>query len=142
MRHWFRLSRLQKERRALRSSFAPRVQKAIEKKDAENLSSLTDDELCKVFTVDEQIARLQTEFLQDEAQRLGVIVPQFDSSESGLWREALTAPTYHLKNEAIVELRSAIRKEKKERREVWLSWAALTIGVIGALIGLVSALKK
>jgi hypothetical protein len=51
-------------------------------------------------------------------------------------------PRTYLKHDVIVELRSAIRKEKKERREVWQSWAALSIGLTGALIGLVAALKK
>jgi hypothetical protein len=142
MRHWFRLNQLQREKRSIRFSFAVLERKAIEEKDVEKLNDITDKEIRALVTIDEKISRLQTEFLRDEAQRLELIVPQFDTSESGLWKQALTAPTYHLKHEAIVELRSAVRKEKKERREVWQAWAALTIGVLGALIGLVAALKN
>jgi hypothetical protein len=140
VRHWWRLNQLQREKRAVRALLGPLVQKAIEEKNAQILSELTDKELHDIFAIDEKIAAFQTTFLTDEAQRLGLIVPSF--TDSGLWEKAVTAPTYHLKDEAIVALRSAVRKEKKERREVWQSWVTLTIGVIGALIGFVSVLKK
>jgi hypothetical protein len=64
-------------------------------------------------TIDGKIAALQTSFLTDEARLLGLIVPEFDTSENGRWEAASTAPWYYLKDEAIVELRSAVRKEKK-----------------------------
>jgi len=43
---------------------------------------------------------------------------------------------YQLKAESLATLRTAIRKEKKDRREGWQSWAAFTIGLTGALMGL------
>jgi hypothetical protein len=69
-------------------------------------------------------------------------IPDFDSDESGPWEKASTRPHYQLKSEALAELRFAIRKERKERREGIQSWTALTIGLIGALIGLLSAFRK
>jgi hypothetical protein len=84
---------------------------------------------------------LQTVYLIDEAQPLLLPTPSF-TEDSSAWEEASTAVHYQLTRDAIAELRSAIRKEKKERRESWQAWVALTIGGVGALIGLVSALKK
>jgi hypothetical protein len=102
MRYWFRLNRLQKEKHSIRSRYALLEQKAIREKDLAKLSDVSDKELRALVTVDEKIYRLQTEFFRDEAQRLGLIVPPFDTSESGLWEKAITAPTYHLTSEAIV----------------------------------------
>jgi len=45
-----------------------------------------------------------------------------------------------LTTEAITELRTAIRKEKRERRETVESWLKIIGGFIGVVTGLVGAL--
>ena len=39
-------------------------------------------------------------------------------------------------------VRNSIRQEKKEKREAFGFWSSLIIGLIGAAIGLISAIKN
>jgi hypothetical protein len=111
-------------------------------KTVEELEKLTHEEIFEVQVIEDKISRLQTTFLRDEAQRYLLPVPEFNTTDDGAWEQATTAAQYQLKPAALAELRSAIRQEKKERRESWQSSAALAIGLIGALIGLFSAMTK
>lgn len=95
-----------------------------------------------VLEIDDRISRLQTTFLIDEAQRYLLPTPKFSDDHRGAWERATTAAHYQLKLSAIAELSAAVNRVKKERRDAWQSWVTLLIGVIGALIGLMSILKK
>lgn len=79
---------------------------------------------------DEIIYQMHTRYLRKEARRLIVPLKNWDSKEA--WEEGLTG-TRHMTDEAINQLRAAIRTEKKARRESFLMW----VPVIGALAGLI-----
>jgi hypothetical protein len=115
--------------------------------DLEKIQSLDTEEMFERQVIHDQIARLETVYWRNEAQRHLVPVPSFDASEvldneTLNWELASTRIQYQLKPKALAELRSAVRKEKKEQREAWQSWVALVIGLLGTIIGLVSVLKK
>jgi hypothetical protein len=57
-------------------------------------------------------------------------------------RGAVKRPFHYFDEETLTALRAIVRKEHKERSENFRSWTTLTIGIIGALIGLVAMLKK
>jgi hypothetical protein len=143
LRYEFALRRLQRGKRRTERLYAT---KEAEIKDKKNnlieLQKLGEEQIHETQVIHDQIARLQTVFLREEAERYLLPIPKFDDGDGGSWEFAATAAHYQLKPDAIAELRSAIRKEKKERREGWQSWAALAIGFVGAMIGLVAALKK
>jgi hypothetical protein len=143
IRYEFALWRLQNERRQTLAWYADADSKSPkEPKNLEELQSRTDSELHDIRVIDDNIASLQTTFLREQTQRYLVPMPEFKTDATGDWEQAQFASHFQLKPAAIVELRSAIRKEKKERREIWQSWASLAIGVIGAMIGLIAILKK
>jgi hypothetical protein len=142
LRYEFALWSLQAERARTRVFFAEMDRKAVESKNVDKIQSANFEEMHEIQVIDDQIARLQTTFLRNEAQRYLLPMPEFNTGPDGAWEQAFTGAHYQLKAEPLAALRSAIRKEKKERRESWQSSAALLIGVIGSLIGLFSAIKK
>ncbi|WP_175500542.1 hypothetical protein [Bradyrhizobium sp. NFR13] len=90
----------------------------------------------------EKIADLESRYVMRKAARLRVPTP--DENDEDLWLE--TATGYCLSREGLIYLRRAIRQEQNERWELRLKIIGLAsttmIGTVGALIGLVSALKK
>jgi hypothetical protein len=143
LRYEFALKRLQKEERATDFYFKEEQERLLANKvGAADMQKSDEKQIFELSKIHDQIAGLQTNFLRNEAERYLLPIPVFDTSEDGAWEFSSICTHYQLKQAALVKLRSAIRKEKKERRESWQSWAALAIGLIGAMIGLVAALKK
>lgn len=143
LRYEFALRRLQREKRRTEQFYTAKVAETQNKKtNLIETQKLDEEQIHETQVIHDQIARLQTGFLREQAERYLLPVPKFDDGDGGAWEFAATAAHYQLKPDAIAELRSAIRKEKKERREGWQSWAALAIGFVGAMIGLVAAFKK
>jgi hypothetical protein len=124
-----------------RASFVEPSRVAVANKDIDEIERLDSEEMHETQSIEDKISRLQTSFLIEEAQRLLIPPPAFDTKEDGAWESAATARHYQLKREHLAELRSASAR-KKRTKEGLQSWAALSIGLIGALIGLFSALKK
>ncbi len=62
--------------------------------------------------------------------------------EGGAWEKASTTGQYHLKAEALSALRSAIRREQKEKHEIWILWLAALTGLVGAITGFVAVLQQ
>jgi hypothetical protein len=133
---------LQQEKEKTRTSYVEPTRAAAANKDVDEIERLDLEEMHEIQSIDDKISRLQTSFLIEEAQWLLIPTPSFDTEEGRAWERAATAPHYQLKREKLADLQSAIRKEKKERREGLQSWAALSIGLVLALIGLFSLLKK
>lgn len=86
---------------------------------------------------------IQTRYLRQVAQKLTVSMPSandpalygrvdYDNDES--------MPQYLLP-EGVRQLRTAIREERRHRRESVGYWFGICVGLIGALTGLVSAFK-
>ena len=119
-----------------------RINKASDKKRAELNASLKGEELRDALhehrntemvdnmEIDEIVGEMHTRYLRSEARRLSVPLKTWDGKE--FWEEGLTGTRY-LNDEAINQLRAAIRAEKKSRRETVLMW----VPVIGALAGLI-----
>jgi hypothetical protein len=68
-------------------------------------------------------------------------MPTFNTDVGGAWEKA-TNGHYQLKPAAIAELRSAIRREKKERRDGWLPLASLAVAGMGCLVAIIALLAK
>jgi hypothetical protein len=95
------------------------------------------------YTVMNRISVLETSDLLRRAAREKVPTPDNDDQEA--WIEA-RGGGYYLSDFAYANLRAAIRKERNEkwdfRLKVFGLLGSTAIGTIGALIGLVTALKK
>jgi hypothetical protein len=94
---------------------------------------------CESMEIEYQEKKAISDELYYQAQRLYLPTPEYDDNDklasdySVLQRRYLTA-------EAMTELRTAIRKERAERRAVVESWLKVVGGSIGILTGLVGAL--
>ena len=93
----------------------------------------------------ERIDHIQTNMLLHEASRLGLPI----HSEPSDWEVGTQSGKRSLTVAKTLEVRRQIRAEKSERRAVWEAWArivgpAFTVatGFIGAVIGLISMLRK
>lgn|SRR5574341_169174 len=91
--------------------------------------------------LDEQIDLLKTQYLRSIANKMSLPIPVMNSDE-GYWETGHVTPEWRLTNKGITEIRRSIRKERKERVELFSLWASLLIGVIGALTGFFAVLKK
>jgi hypothetical protein len=95
------------------------------------------------YTVMNRISVLETSYLLRRAAREKVPTP--DNDDEDAWIEA-RGGGYYLSQYAYANLRAAIRKERNEkwdfRLKVFGLLGSTAIGTIGALIGLVAALKK
>lgn len=137
-KHWFQLRKLVRQRRATQEFYDKEYQKA-ETGDAEqNVLALMFQE---VGVLDEEIGFLVSQHLQMESAHLQIPTPPF-SQTSGKWVEGDYTDKWRLSPEQVHKLRATVRKEKKERWELWQSRLTLLIGFGGVLIGLVSVLKK
>lgn len=95
------------------------------------------------YTVMNRISVLETAYLLRRATHEKVPMP--DNDDEDAWIEA-RGGGFYLTNLAYSNLRAAIRKERNEKWDFRLKVFGLVgstaIGTIGALIGLVTALKK
>jgi hypothetical protein len=85
-----------------------------------------------------KIRETLSDYLISEAYRLFIPLPDWDKQDKAGSSDTVK---YVLTRDAINELRSAIRAEKKARVERFLMWVPGIVGILGALIGLVSLLK-
>ncbi|MFK0309695.1 hypothetical protein ACIQUF_00480 [Pseudomonas sp. NPDC090233] len=87
---------------------------------------------------------IQTEYLRGKAERL--LIPMPDLSDRTMydqveWDKDPKQPKY-LTDLGLRTVRSAIREEQKHRRESVMFWFGIVFGLIGAVTGLISALKS
>jgi hypothetical protein len=93
--------------------------------------------------VDKYIAVLETDYWVDRAQRYLLPTPKDEAYiKTKYFAQEVKRPFHYFDKETLTALRAIVRKEQKERSENFRLWTTLTIGIIGALIGLVATLKK
>jgi post-segregation antitoxin (ccd killing protein) len=153
--HIVELRKLQGHRDQLRRRWTKERASALARKAAfDERERIDDDWRFGIEEVDHEIAVCNHRQLIREAERLGIPVPRFDGADSAaeamarsgppLWERSDLTGIYVLSRAAQATLRAEIRKEKKERGELWLRWVpfvATLAGLVGSLIGLF-AIKK
>ena len=91
--------------------------------------------------IDDEIETLESRYLIESARQLVLPIPDFDM-DSDTWKESKITRRVRLSKKAMVDMRSLVRKERKERREGIMLWLAALIGIIGALSGLLAVWKS
>lgn len=86
----------------------------------------------KLDETEKSIRQDVTRSLRDEADRY--LIPFPEPSEDDMW-----VPNKGLSDRGISVVRSRIRDEQKERSLIWQSRIALSVGLLGTLIGLFSS---
>lgn len=98
-------------------------------------------EAYRVDEWNEEIAWLVTSYLLSKANKRFLPYPSYREGEDPWERGHFTGKRY-LTEKGISELRSRIRKEDRERFDLFLKIAAGLTGVIGALTGLIAIMKS
>jgi hypothetical protein len=143
--------KLRSRRKKLENEGAEAAKEAKRKKEhgiAEEWHTINSWEL---DSIDAEIKHNDSRALLDEAENLYLPTPKPNDTDKWVPKEDL----YIFENwsvltpEAMTELRVAIRKERRDRREVLESWAktigaiiTIITGLVGAVIGLVAVWKK
>ena len=142
LRYRYQLDRLQRKKRQTQRYFRKAWNKAkVEKKSENDLQALLAEENHELDFIEDEIHQLLHRYLTSEAEKHFVPVPTFDLSDvsaSGKWERSEVSDRYRLTQDAIRELRSAIRAERKESSELARSWLTGLTGLIGVLIGLLA----
>jgi hypothetical protein len=97
----------------------------------------------KFFVLDEwdtEIDVLTTAHLLEQARRLQVPIPPHDDDE--YWADSVYFGGRHLTPAGVTKLRSDVRAERQARWNFYSGHITLLIGLLGALIGVISILKK
>ncbi|MFV9692044.1 MAG: hypothetical protein ACNY01_13935 [Desulfobacteria bacterium] len=132
----YELRKLLRERRAISRRFELLYKVAV----GDELNTLLHEEHMESVIVDDQIHRLVTNRLWEQAKKAMIPLP---NNDEGMWEETETrAGSYHLSVEGISALRAALRKENKERWEVAVKWIVLLTGLVGAVTGLLAIILK
>jgi hypothetical protein len=94
----------------------------------------------RIAEIDDAIQQLQNSDLIRQARRYLLVLPPFDEKHEG-WEESDFTQQWRLAPKAFIELRNAVRAERKARHEMWQSrivGISAVTGMIGALTGLIS----
>lgn len=137
----YQLNKLNRERKREGKKLWPKVKEAEKKGGHEAGNEVYQSESFDYIYVEERIDLLKTLYLRGIGNKMSLPIPEMNSNE-GYWETGHVTPEWRLTNKGITEIRRLIRKERKERLELFTLWASLLIGVIGALTGLAAVLKK
>jgi hypothetical protein len=138
----YKLARLQ---RAHRKARARKEAKSDDEK-GEALSAFMDI----INRYRDEEATLQTHYLCDRAVKRLIPLPEMSEAavvlgeRSSKWRRSTTYGGLILTDDAIRELRAALRADRRERLEIVRSWVATIVpgltGLIGVIIGLLAVI--
>jgi hypothetical protein len=141
IRFQWQVRKLNRQRDRVERSY--QAKRSALKNSGQPVPNFSSDEWRDQNEINAEIYKLETAYLMRRAAREKVPLP--DSEDEDAWNEAVSGG-YFLSPAAYANLRAAIRKERNEKWEFRLkvmSFLATTaIGLIGALIGLVSVFKK
>jgi len=127
---------LLKEKRKIDDYYAPLFLKASNNHEKERLHVERDEVL---YRIEESLSDIEDKLLIDKARSLYIDIPSLlDENIWELYRDSEIL--HHLTVNGKFYLNREIRKEKKERQEMALSWLKTLVPIIGALTGLAAVL--
>lgn len=94
----------------------------------------------EVGMLDDEIEILRSTYLLQLAQSRFLEIPSRD--DDAMWEEAHQLGVHHLSRKGMAKVVADLHADGKATREAILAWVTPSIGLIGALIGLVAAFKK
>jgi hypothetical protein len=129
------------EKQKVISSNAEKVKKAkAENRPGYEIHQLREAIMYDELAVDEEIAILITSYLTSQAQLRFIPIPGRDNDE--MWTEChLISEQIVLTDAGIYSLRNLLKKELKEKFELYSMALSLLIGLFGVAIGLISVIK-
>lgn len=135
------LWRLHRQREQLRRSYAKDLEQARARKaKREEIDEIQSGEMHEHELIDSEIAELTNVYWIREAEKR--LVPRPDYNDKSNWKEDRVTGRPWLSDKAISQLRSEVRRERREAWEYWQVRGSLLIGVLGTIIGIISVWKK
>jgi 5-formyltetrahydrofolate cyclo-ligase len=151
LRLWWKNRKLRKSRQALEKQYNDAAKDAKRKKSHDILDEWYSVNGWEFDSIDAEIKHNDSRDLLDEAESLYLPTPERSDETKWISKDDLNSFENWsvLTPEAMTDLRTSIRKERRERRETVDSWAkiigtiiTICTGLVGAIIGLVAVLKK
>ena len=139
IKHDLKIRRLQAAKDEVYIAYSKEFSEAKKNGDEDGIQRAYAGQSHEVETIDDEMWFMLSQYWRNKAERLHITTAPFSQSD-GTWVRGETNGLWRLSPEEVGKLRSAVRKEEKERREHWQVWATLLIGFMGTLIGLVSLL--
>lgn len=136
------LRRLFKQKQKVRAAYAKHVTSARkDDKNAKEISSLEYEAWYEEDMINEDISILVTTYLVSKATKHFISIPP--RKDEGMWEQCnKISERFVLTNAGISALRSSIRAEAKERRDLLIPLIAALTGIIGIVTGLIAVIKK
>ena len=135
----WKIWRLERARKRVAAKYDVLARKSLNQADE---SAFVFEGQMKIAELHDAIQQLQSNHLIRLAHRYVLVVPPFDKKHDS-WKESEFTDEWQLTPKAFIELRDAVRTERKARREAWQSHIvgiSAATGVIGGLTGLVSVI--
>ena len=117
--------------RKLAKSYDKEIRKFHEAKDYESEQQLEAEASTEIQYCEAEIQLAASRALARDARRLNVPLPVY--SDAAMWEKVL-GEFYALTPQGYADLRTAIRQERKERREVWMAWIKDVVVPIGGIV--------
>ena len=134
-----KLRQLRNKKRNVKDEFEEALEKAEQANDREERAKLVGKWFFDCDCFNDEIFSLQTRYLCELADRYLIPTPKF-SEKSNAWVESKVSGQWYLSPKAIVKLRTEIHDERKRRRDTWMPWVLMTIGLMSAATGLIAVL--
>lgn len=138
IKYRYRLWKLLRSRQKTKKTYDDLIKKA--QNDDREQQSIVSEAVFFVGEEDLKIRELHTEYLCQVAKNLIIPIPEF--KDESIWENVHSfGIMYILTPKGVYEFKRLIRNEKKEKREIIFSWITLLIGLLGAIIGVISVLR-
>lgn len=135
------LRRLCSKQREIDCSYKKLIEKARkEKPSREKIESLQAEGGFEHSMIQDEIDLLVTRRLTELARRLILPLPKYDDEE--MWIPSQSCRAKVLTEQGVVEVRSTIRQELKERRDAYLPWIVVLVGLLGTITGLLAVILR
>lgn len=135
------LGRLHRQKDQLRRLYAKDIEEARARKAShDEILGIHGSEHNEQELVDAEIGELTTTYWLREAERR--LIPRPDFEDKSNWREHRVTGSSWLSEKAISQLRTEVRRERREAWEYWQVRGSLIVGLMGAAIGIISVWKK
>jgi uncharacterized membrane protein len=134
-----KLGRLEGARKRIYARYERLTRSAFNKKDE---AALAFEQHMRINEIDDAVQQLQNNHLIRVAHKYRLVVPPLDEKR-GSWEESGFTGKWRLTPKAFIELRKAVRAERKARHEVWQSHIvgiSAATGLIGGITGLLSVI--
>jgi hypothetical protein len=140
IKYHLELKKLHKEQDKILACYLRDKKQALAEKRIDDIEILSSEASGEDMIVRENIDSLVTRYWLRQAARNFIPVP--DRKDETMWKDADFDRRRFLTEKGISAVRTAVREEKRQSRELWATIGSALIGAIGAATGLAAVLVK